>query len=210
MIKQPTLLRIPDPTPRTGARSDRAVRSVRRGAGLCPAGAADVGWRARSRLEAHALRGVARPGRAGSRDVSPGRRGTGRRRAGLAPSREGLDDDHVAATARAWWACIGRFRRHVVMRRRRDSEQFACAFEAGLAGSAGEQAVMADAMEAAWQHVEQETANELVRSKRHDPLPVSAVAAIFLVAEGDPAGLVVGDEPPVRDGGTVGVCLLYT
>ena len=88
--------------------------------------------------------------------------------------------------------------------RRRHGEQFTRMFEAGLAGSAGEQAVMADAMEAAWQHVEQETANELVRSKRHDPLPVGAVAAIVLVAEGDP-GLVVGDEPPVRDGDTVGV-----
>ena len=52
--------------------------------------------------------------------------------------------------------------------------------------------------------MEQEAADELVGGERHDALPVGAVAAIVLVAEGD-AGLVESDKPPVRDGDTVGV-----
>ena len=46
--------------------------------------------------------------------------------------------------------------------RRRDGQQFAGAGDVGLAGGAGEQAVVADAVEAAGQDVQQEAADELV------------------------------------------------
>src|SRR5579864_9102454 len=108
-----------------------------------------------------------------------------RRRARLHPAVEGLDDAHAATAAGTGWSLIGRLDCFDGIGRRRHGEQFARVFEAGLAGGAGEQAVMADAMEAARQYVERETTNELVRSKRHDLLAVSAVAAIVLVAEGD-------------------------
>ena len=71
----------------------------------------------------------------------------------------------------------------------RDPEQPAGVFEMAVAGGAGEQAVVADAVEALRQDVEQEAADELVGGERHDLLPVGAGAAIVLVAEGD-AGLV--------------------
>jgi hypothetical protein len=64
-------------------------------------------------------------------------------------------------------------------------EQLAGERQAGLAGGAGEQAIVADAMEAARQDVEQEAADKLVGCERHDLLPVGPVAAIVLVAEGD-------------------------
>ena len=41
-------------------------------------------------------------------------------------------------------------------------EQFACAFDVGRPGRAGEQAVIADAMKAWGQHVHEEAANELM------------------------------------------------
>lgn len=63
---------------------------------------------------------------------------------------------------------------------------------------------MPDAMEAARQDTEQEAADELVGGKRHDLLPVGAVAAIVLVAKGDTA-LIEPDEAPVRDRDPVGV-----
>ena len=73
-----------------------------------------------------------------------------------------------------------------------------------MRADAGEQAVVADAMEPAWQHVKQEAADELVGCERHDALPLPAVAPVVLVAEGD-AGIVEGEQPAVRDGDTVRV-----
>ena len=110
-----------------------------------------------------------------------------RRSARLPPAFERLDDDHASAAAGAWRAEVVRFVRGVVIGRRGDVQQFAGEREAGLAGGAGEQAVMPDAMEAARQDMEQEAADELVGRERHDLLPVGAVAAIVLVAEGDAA-----------------------
>jgi hypothetical protein len=63
---------------------------------------------------------------------------------------------------------------------------------------------MADAVEPAWQDMEQEAANELVCRKRHDLLPFGPVATIVLVTEGD-ACIVEADEPAVRDGDAVSV-----
>ena len=63
---------------------------------------------------------------------------------------------------------------------------------------------MPDAVKAAWQDMEQEAADELVRRERHDALPLGTIAAVVLVAEGD-AGLVERNQTPVRDGDPVGI-----
>ena len=63
---------------------------------------------------------------------------------------------------------------------------------------------MPDAVKAAWQDVEQEAADELVRRERHDALPLGTVATVVLVAEGD-AGLVERNQTSVRDGDPVGI-----
>ena len=102
------------------------------------------------------------------------------RRSRLSPAGEHLDDDHASAAARAWRAEVVWFHRWIVHGGRRDREQFASEREAGLAGAAGEQAVVTDAMEAARQDVEQEAADELVGGERHDLLPVGARATIVL------------------------------
>ena len=78
------------------------------------------------------------------------------------------------------------------------------AIERGLAGGAGEQAVVADAVKALGQDVEQEAPDELVGAERHDLLPFGTGAAVVLVAEGHP-GLVEVEEAAVRDGDAVGV-----
>ena len=63
---------------------------------------------------------------------------------------------------------------------------------------------MADAVEAMWQNMEQEAADELVRREGHDALPPGTVTAVVLVAEGD-AGLVERDQAPVGDGDPVSI-----
>ena len=85
-----------------------------------------------------------------------------RRCARLAPTFEGFDDDHVSAATWARRADIGWFVGRVVNGRRRDAKQLTGAFEMSLAGGAGEQAVMADAVEPAWQDMEQEAADKLI------------------------------------------------
>ena len=52
----------------------------------------------------------------------------------------------------------------------RDAEQLAGAGEVLGAPAIGEQAVVADAVEAAGQHVDEEAADELVAGQRHDLL----------------------------------------
>ena len=63
---------------------------------------------------------------------------------------------------------------------------------------------MPDAVEAMWQDMEQEAADELMWRERHDALPLRTIAAVVFVAEGD-AGLVERDQTPVRNGDPVGV-----
>ncbi len=46
---------------------------------------------------------------------------------------------------------------------------------------------MPDAVEATWQDMEQETANELVWRQRHDALPLGTIAAVVFLAKGDAA-----------------------
>ena len=72
------------------------------------------------------------------------------------------------------------------------------------ADAAGEQAVMADAVEAARQHVREKAADELLRVERHGLVSVTCVDPIILPFERD--GMIVErDQPAVGDGDAVRV-----
>jgi len=130
--------------------------------------------------EPRALRREVSVGRAGSRR-RPGSCGSVGRRARLHPALERLDDAHAPAAAGTRWAPIERFWRFDrLWRRRGHGKQFAGAGYIGLACGTGEQAVMADAVEATWQDMEQEAADELVRRERHHALPFRTIAAVVL------------------------------
>ena len=58
---------------------------------------------------------------------------------------------------------------------------------------------MPDTVDAARQDVDQEAADELVRRQRHDLLAFGPVATVVLAPERH-AGILEGDEPPVRNG----------
>ena len=86
---------------------------------------------------------------------------------------------HSPAAAGTRWEPIERFwRLDRLWRRRGHGKQLAGADYIGLACGTGEQAVMADAVEAMWQDMEQEAANELVRRERHQALPLRTIAAV--------------------------------
>ena len=72
------------------------------------------------------------------------------------------------------------------------------------ASGIGEQPVVADAVEAAGQNVQQEAADELLGTQRHGLVARLPRGAVILAAEGD-ATLVEGDESPVGDRHPVGV-----
>src|SRR5690606_9665737 len=112
--------------------------------------------------------------------------------------------DHASTAAPAWRTKVLQLVGVAWVRRRDDIQEFAGERETGLAGRASQQAVMPDAMKAAWQDMKQEAADELVGRKRHHLLSVRAVAAVVVVAEGD-AALVEDDQPAVRDRDPVGV-----
>ena len=63
---------------------------------------------------------------------------------------------------------------------------------------------MADAVEAGWQHVDEEAADELEGPERHALVSITALDAVVLPLEGD-AVLVEGNQATVGDGNTVGV-----
>ena len=69
-----------------------------------------------------------------------------------------------------------------------------------VAGSnrSGEEAVVADAVEAAGQDVQEKAADELGGVERHGLEPVTAFDPVVLPFEGD-AGVVEGDEPGIGD-----------
>ena len=122
----------------------------------------------------------------------------------LSPAFEHLDDDHPSAAARTWRAVVVLLIGSIRIGWRNDVEAFARQRESGLAGGASEQAIVPYAMETTLQNMKEEAADELVGGERHDLLPVGAVAAIVLVAEGD-AGLVKRDQTTARDRDPVGV-----
>jgi hypothetical protein len=123
-------------------------------------------------------------GGAGSRRHHPGLQRCLRRSARLHPAFENLDDNHTAAAAWAGWTIILRLGWRGILWHRHDREQFARPCDICFANSAGKQSVMADAMEACWQDVQEEAPDELAGGERHDALPVRPIAAIILVAEG--------------------------
>ena len=86
-----------------------------------------------------------------------------------------------------------------------DIQQFARHREAGLRGSrrAGPRiksgaGSVPDAVEAAWQDMERDAADELVGAERHDLLAINFGAALVLVVEGNKAR-VEGDQSGARD-----------
>src|SRR3954453_1482984 len=87
----------------------------------------------------------------------------------LRPRAKALDDDEATATAgagRRWWRVVGGLGDGLIRGRGR-GEQAPDPGDVDGPRSAGEQAVVADAVEAVGQHVEQETADELVGRERH-------------------------------------------
>src|SRR5437016_11224994 len=80
--------------------------------------------------------------------------------------------------------------------RGRRIEQLACPRDVLGARGAGEETVVADAVEASWQDVDEEATDELARGERHDLVAGAAVGSIVLVFEGD-ALLVERDQPAV-------------
>ena len=117
---------------------------------------------------------------------------------------EHLDDDHATAaarTARLAAICGGTGGRGF---RFCSGEQLTRADDVVGASVFGEQAVVADAVQAFGQHVDEETADELVGLERHALVSIAALDAVVLPLEGN-ALLVEGDQAAVGDGNAVGV-----
>ena len=69
----------------------------------------------------------------------------------MLPTCEGLDDDDVSAGVWTWWMIIRWFFRVIVIVGRwSNREQLAGERDVGLVRGAGEQAIMADTVEAGW------------------------------------------------------------
>lgn len=127
---------------------------------------------------------------------------------------EDLDDAHGTAATGAWLAQGERgdlklWLRNGDLFRLLDAEQGADLGDVGLAGRAGQQAVMADAVEAVGQDVDQEPADELGRGQPHDPRAVAALDPVILPAERHGIGIradqaAVGDRDPVRVSAQIG------
>src|SRR6266576_1013161 len=115
---------------------------------------------------------------------------------------EDLDDDH--ATAAAWTSWLAGIGSGGPAFRFCNGEQFTRTCDVVGASAFGEQAVVADAVQALRQHVDEEAANELVDGERHALVSIAALDAVVLPLEGD-ALLVEGDQAAVGDGNAVGV-----
>src|SRR6266436_5796728 len=117
---------------------------------------------------------------------------------------EDLDDDHATAAAwTSWLAGIGGGSGGPALRFC-NGEQFTRTCDVVGASAFGEQAVVADAVQALRQHVDEEAANELVGGERDALVSIAALDAVVLPLEGD-ALLVEGDQAAVGDGNAVGV-----
>jgi len=100
----------------------------------------------------------------------------------------------IAGTGRPWIGLL--LGRLSALGCRWHREQWLGAGDIGLAAGAGEQAVVANAVKALRQHVEQEAPDELIGAEGHRAIALGAVAAIILVAEGH-AAFVERDQPAV-------------
>lgn len=115
-------------------------------------------------------------------------------------AREGLDDEHRRAAVSAHKggpgaAAIGAAIAGVSGRRwRRLMQKIASSSDIVLAVGVSEQAVVADAMKAGGQHVQQEAAHELFGAQGHGFVASAPVFTVVLPAEGD-AAIVQGQKP---------------
>src|SRR5260370_12697558 len=75
-------------------------------------------------------------------------------------------------------------------------EQLACSGDVTGTGAIGEQPVVANAVEAAGQHVDEEAADELVRSQRHGPVAGRPFDPVVLGSEGY-TGLLGPSQSPL-------------
>jgi len=118
--------------------------------------------------------------------------------------REHLDDDH--ATAAAWTGRLVAIDGGIggLAVRFCHGEELAGAADVGGARAFGEQAVVADAVQAFWHHGNEEAADELEGLERHVLVAIAPLDAVVLPPEGD-ALLVAGDQAAVGDGDAVGV-----
>jgi len=117
---------------------------------------------------------------------------------------EHLDDDHAttaAGTSRLAGTAGGNGR---LAFRFCDGEQLTGACDVICTSAFGEQAVVADAVQALWQDVDEEVADELVGGERHLLVSIAALDAVILPLEGN-ALLVAGDQATVGDGDAVGI-----
>ena len=123
---------------------------------------------------------------------------------------EDLDDDHASAAA---WTRVredGRFGAIIIIGIGSlalgllATEQLAGACDVVGAGDLGEQAVVADAVEALGQDVDEEAANELVCCECHHLVAIGAFDPIVLIFEADIV-FVERDQPAVGDGDAMGV-----
>ena len=122
---------------------------------------------------------------------------------------ERLDNDHTDAATWAWIrvgriglaGVIGSVVWIGLLGRR---EQLAHPGDVMRAGAAGQQAVVANAVEAARQHVNEEAANELGNGERHRLLAIAPLAPVILPFERNGA-VSERDQPAVGDGDAMGV-----
>ena len=84
------------------------------------------------------------------------------------------------------------------------SQQQPCRRNVFRPTAVGEQAIVTNAMEPARQDVRQESADELIRAKRHGLVALAAFDPVVLVFEGD-AVVVHRDQAAVGDGDAVSV-----
>ena len=101
-------------------------------------------------------------------------------------------------------ALIVRFGRLGLARRLGRGEQLPGLLDVVRSTRASDETVMANAVEAGWQDMQEKAANELAGIERHGLEPVAAFDAIVLPLEGD-ALRVEHDEPRIRNGDAVGV-----
>src|SRR6516164_436240 len=118
---------------------------------------------------------------------------------------EVLDDDHAAAAMGARVRELPRIgAARLLGRRWGQVQEFTHGFHRFGAIGAGEQAVVADAVETLGEDVAEEAADELADVERHGRVAAGSLDPIVLDLEGD-ALLVERDQAAVRDGDTVGV-----
>src|SRR5271165_664801 len=123
---------------------------------------------------------------------------------------EGLDDPHATAATRARRrVAVGRTMLVVIVagefhRSRRHLKELSTQREFLGTVAVCKQAIMANAMEAIREHVEQEPAHELARVEPHELVFVMSVLAVILPAKAD---VMIANflEATVGDGDAVGV-----